>query len=70
LCFLAAVGNFSSEEAADFVAALHSAAGANSQLLLATDQWKDAEVLRQAYDDSAGAGIGRRWKGNMGRREH
>ena len=49
-----AVGNFSGPEAADFLSALHRAAGERSQLLLCTDLWKDEEVLRQAYDDSPG----------------
>jgi uncharacterized SAM-dependent methyltransferase len=48
------VGNFSGPEAADFLSALHRAAGERCQLLLCTDLWKDEEVLRRAYDDSQG----------------
>ncbi|KAL4447235.1 hypothetical protein ABPG77_007268 [Micractinium sp. CCAP 211/92] len=48
------VGNFSPAEAVPFLTELRDAAGEHSQLLLGADRWKDAEVLRQAYDDSQG----------------
>lgn len=52
--FLPAVGNFSSCEAAELLGALRRAAGERCQLLLGTDMWKDAGVLRRAYDDAQG----------------
>ena len=38
--------------------ALHDAAGDRSQLLLATDSWKDPETLLRAYHDSQGSPAG------------
>ncbi len=48
------MGNFSPTEAVPFLTELRDAAGEHSQLLLGADRWKDAEMLRQAYDDSQG----------------
>jgi hypothetical protein len=48
------VGNFSAPEAAAFLGKLRAAAGPRAQLLLCTDRWKDARVLRAAYNDSQG----------------
>ena len=50
----AAVGNFSSGEAAEFLSAMRRVAGERCQLLLCTDMWKDSAVLHAAYDDSQG----------------
>lgn len=52
------MGNFSPGEAARFLAELRAAAGERSQLLLGADRWKDAGVLRRAYDDSQGEEAG------------
>lgn len=48
------VGNFSAAEAPEFLQALRRRAGPRSQLLLGADLWKDAGVLRAAYQDHKG----------------
>lgn len=57
LCLLwlgSSIGNFNERDAAGFLAALAAAAGPSARVLLGTDLWKDAGVLRAAYDDTAG----------------
>ena len=48
------VGNLDPETAATLIRSCLAAGGAGSVMLLATDLWKDASLLRPAYDDPAG----------------
>ena len=48
------IGNLSPEEAASFLSHVASVVGPGGALLLGVDQWKDADTLRQAYDDPEG----------------
>lgn len=48
------VGNFSRGEAAGFLDHVADVIGGDGALLIGVDQWKEAEVLRRAYDDPEG----------------
>ncbi len=48
------IGNFTREEATDFVAGIRDTMGAEDRLLLGVDLRKDARVLAAAYDDASG----------------
>ena len=48
------IGNFERDEAARFLAHVAAVAGPGGALLIGADQWKDAAVLRRAYDDPEG----------------
>ena len=48
------IGNFDRDEAAAFLCHVARVAGPGGALLLGVDQWKDAAVLRRAYDDPEG----------------
>lgn len=48
------VGNFTDQEAVQFLEELRQAAGSNITLLLCADLWKDASMLKSAYSDSKG----------------
>jgi dimethylhistidine N-methyltransferase len=57
LCILwlgSSVGNFTDQEAVQFLEELRLAAGSNITLLLCADLWKDASILKSAYSDSKG----------------
>jgi dimethylhistidine N-methyltransferase len=48
------IGNFSPEQAADFLAGLKALAGSDGGLLIGVDLVKDRRTLEAAYDDSLG----------------
>ena len=48
------IGNFSLDETAAFLAHVAQQIGDDGALLVGMDQWKDADVLRLAYDDPEG----------------
>ena len=48
------IGNLAADEAAEFLRHVAQVVGPGGALLLGVDQWKDAEVLRRAYDDDRG----------------
>ena len=48
------IGNFSLDETAAFLAHVADQIGDDGALLVGMDQWKDADVLRLAYDDPEG----------------
>ncbi len=48
------IGNLTGDEATQFLEHVAQVVGPGGALLLGVDQWKDAEVLRRAYDDDQG----------------
>ncbi len=48
------IGNFERDEAERFLEHVAQVAGPGGALLIGADQWKDADVLRRAYDDPDG----------------
>ena len=48
------IGNFTRDEARDFLHHVAGVIGEDGALLVGVDQWKDAETLRRAYDDPDG----------------
>ena len=48
------IGNLTGDEATAFLEHVAQVVGPGGALLLGVDQWKDAEVLRRAYDDPQG----------------
>ncbi|GJP45889.1 hypothetical protein CLOM_g5228 [Closterium sp. NIES-68] len=57
LCVLwlgSSVGNLTDDDIVQFFTTLHRIGGANMQLLLCTDLWKDRDVLHGAYKDDQG----------------
>ena len=48
------IGNFTRDEAAAFLGHVAEVIGPDGALLVGVDQWKDADVLRRAYDDEDG----------------
>ena len=48
------IGNFTPDEARGFLRHAAEVAGDDGALLIGVDQWKDAAVLRRAYDDPEG----------------
>ena len=48
------IGNFTPDEARDFLHHVAEVVGDDGALLVGVDQWKDAAILRRAYDDPEG----------------
>ncbi len=48
------IGNFTRDEARDFLAHVRDVVGPRGALLVGVDQWKDEDVLHRAYDDPDG----------------
>ncbi|WP_420457422.1 L-histidine N(alpha)-methyltransferase [Rubrivirga sp.] len=48
------IGNFTHDETRRFLAHVATVVGDDGALLVGVDQWKDADVLRRAYDDPDG----------------